>query len=120
MRMRFLGLTALAALCTIGVAQAKDPKPNKTAPVLTWENDRDGYRGMRAQLKGLQAGVIDARKLGDDKSEALALCKLADVYSKLNDRTQAAELLLRANLLARRLEDNELRGKVTRQIRDIW
>ena len=121
MRIRLWGAGALAALAVTGAAGAKDPQPKKeAAPVLTWASDKDGYRGLRVQLNGLRNQVVDARKAGDDKAEALALCKLADVCSRLNDRTEAGELLLRASLLARRLEDSALGNKVTRQIRDIW
>lgn len=123
MRRNLWGAGALVALAAMGAAGAKDPMPKaaaKAAPILTWEKDKDGYRGLRSQLKGLRAQVVDARKSGDDKAEALALCKLADAYSRLNDRTEAGELLLRASLLARRLEDADLGNKVTRQIRDIW
>lgn len=123
MRTTIWGASALAMLGLMGIAQAKDPKvqpAGKDVPTFVWEKDRDGFKSLRSQVKSLRAGVIDARRAGDDKAEALALCRLADVFSRINDRTEAAEMLLRASLLARRLEDADLGNKVTRQIRDIW
>ena len=113
-----MGVAALAAVLALGTAHAKDPKPTaKTAAAM---GERDGFGNLRRQIKPLREVVLAARSAGDDKAEALALCRLAGVYTRLDNQTDAGELLLRASMLARRLEDAELGNKVTRQIRDIW
>jgi hypothetical protein len=116
------GVMALAALVIAGGAEAKEPvKKKEAAPkaeTLGW--DQDGFKATRAQLKPLRAEVVAARRASDDKAEALALCKLAGVHTRLGDLNEASEHLLRASLLARRLEDSALGNKVTRMIRDLW
>ncbi len=117
------GVMALAALVIAGGAEAKEPARKKeSAPkaesVSGWDND--GFKATRSQLRPLRAEVIAARRASDDKAEAVALCKLAGVYTRLGDLNEASEHLLRASLLARRLEDSALGNKVTRMIRDLW
>jgi hypothetical protein len=117
------GVMALAALVIAGGAEAKEPATKKEAAPKTeslggW--DKDGFKATRAQLRPLRAEVLAARRASDDKAETLALCKLASVYTRLGDLNEASEQLLRASLLARRLEDASLGNKVTRMIRDLW
>jgi hypothetical protein len=122
MQKAYWGVMALAALLIVGGAEAKEPAKKKEAAksesTLGW--DRDGFKATRAQIKPLRGEIMAARRAADDKTEALALCKLAAIYTRLGDRTEAAELLLRASMLSRRLEDADLGNKVTRQIRDLW
>lgn len=114
------GVFALAALVIAG-AEAKEPGKKESAKARTqFDMDSDGFKATRSQIKPLKGEVLAARRAADDKTEALALCKLAAVHTRLGNRTEAAELLLRASLLARRLEDAALGNKVTRQIRDLW
>lgn len=116
------GFIALAALLIAGGAEAKDPAKKEPAPKTgaVKATDTDGFKPIRAQIRPLRNEVLAARRAADDKTEALALCKLAAIYTRIDDRTEAAELLLRASMLARRLEDADLGNKVTRQIRDLW
>ncbi|MGC4044364.1 MAG: hypothetical protein QM758_11345 [Armatimonas sp.] len=117
------GFIALAALLIAGGAEAKDPAKKESAAKTEAQaagTDQDGLKPIRAKIKPLRNEVLAARRIADDKAEALALCKLAAIYTRIEDRTEAAELLLRASMLARRLEDADLGNKVTRQIRDLW
>jgi len=88
------GFIALAALLIAGGAEAKDPAKKEPAAKTGTKTgmDTDGYKPLRAQIKPLRNEVLAARRAGDDKAEALALCKSYTVTGvRVPDRWGAGE-----------------------------